>query len=137
MLPTNYSFMNYIALVSSWLSGRIADWHLSQPGFDPSFGNLARLATLKSSDRLKQICLWMTYIYISLILFIYLYIPYFIYLFIYPLFYLFIYISLILFIYLYILYLFIIYLFILSIIYFLFIYISFIYLFIYELCVCM
>ena len=34
-------------------------------GFDPSFGNLA---TLKSSDRTKQICLWMTriyYIYIS------------------------------------------------------------------------
>ena len=37
----------------------------SQLGFDPSFGNLACLATLKSSDRTKPICLWMTiYIYI-------------------------------------------------------------------------
>ena len=32
---------------------------LSQPVFDPSFGNLARLATLMSSDRTKQICPWM------------------------------------------------------------------------------
>ena len=38
---------------------------MSQPGFDPSFGNLACVATLKSSDRTKQVCLWMTiYIYI-------------------------------------------------------------------------
>ena len=37
-------------LASSWLSGRILDWRLSQPVFDPSFGNLARLATLMSSD---------------------------------------------------------------------------------------
>ena len=41
-------------------------WCLSQPGFDPSYC----LATLMSSDRTKQICLWMTiyiyiYIYIS------------------------------------------------------------------------
>ena len=49
-----------------WLPrGRILDWRLSQLSFDPSFGNLARLATLMSSDRTKQICLWMTiYIYI-------------------------------------------------------------------------
>ena len=33
-------------------------------GFNPSFRNLACLATLKSSDRTKQVCLWMTYIYI-------------------------------------------------------------------------
>ena len=34
-------------------------------GFDPSFGNLACLATLVSSDQTKQICLWTTiYIYI-------------------------------------------------------------------------
>ena len=52
-------------LVSSWLGGRILDWRLSQPGFDPSFWNLACLATLKSSDRTIQACLWMTiYIYI-------------------------------------------------------------------------
>ena len=53
------------------------DWRLSQPGFDPSFWNLACLATLKSSDRTKQICLWMTiyilyiYIYIYIIIYIY------------------------------------------------------------------
>ena len=47
-----------LALDSSWLRGRILDWRLSQPGFDPSFGNLACLATLMSSDRTKQICLW-------------------------------------------------------------------------------
>ena len=52
-------------LVSLWLSGRILDWNFSQLGFDPSFRNLACLATLKSSDRTKQVCLWMTiYIYI-------------------------------------------------------------------------
>ena len=38
---------------------------MSQPGFDPSYGNLVCLATVLSSDRTKQICLWMTiYIYI-------------------------------------------------------------------------
>ena len=43
---------------------RILDWRLSQPGFDPSYRNLC-LATLMSSDRTKQISLWMTiYIYI-------------------------------------------------------------------------
>ena len=48
-----------------YIYGRILDWRLSQPGFDASFGNLACLATLMSSDRTKQICLWMTiYIYI-------------------------------------------------------------------------
>ena len=51
-------------MVSSWLSGRILDWRFSHPGFNPSFGNLACLATLKSSDRTKQVCLWMTYTYI-------------------------------------------------------------------------
>ena len=40
-------------MVSSWLSGRILDWHFSQPGFDPSFGNLACLATLKICDTMK------------------------------------------------------------------------------------
>ena len=55
------------SLVSLWLSGRILDWRLSQPGFDPSFRNLVCLATLKSSDRTKQICLWITiYIFASL-----------------------------------------------------------------------
>ena len=38
---------------------------MSQPGFDPSYGKLVCLATLMSSDRTKQICLWMTiYIYV-------------------------------------------------------------------------
>ena len=47
------------------MRGRVSDWHLSQPGFDPSHGKLVCLATLMSSDRTKQICLWMTiYIYI-------------------------------------------------------------------------
>ena len=54
-----------LLLVSSWLRGRVLDWRLSQPGFDASYGNLVCLATLMSSDRTKQICLWMTiYIYI-------------------------------------------------------------------------
>ena len=35
------------------------DWRLSQPGFDPSYGNLVCLASLMSTDRTKQICLWM------------------------------------------------------------------------------
>ena len=61
-----------LALVSSWLSGRILNWRFSHLSFDPSFGNLACQATLKISDRTKQICLWMTlYIYI----YIYIYIP--------------------------------------------------------------
>ena len=53
-----------LLLVPSWLRGRDLDWHLSQLGFDPSYGKLVCLATLMSSDRMKQICLWMTiYIY--------------------------------------------------------------------------
>ena len=57
-----------LMLVSSWLRGRVLDWRLTQPGFDPSYGNLVCLATLMSSDRTKQICLWMTiYIYIYII----------------------------------------------------------------------
>ena len=42
------------------------DWRLSQLGFDPSYGKLICLATLMSSDRTKQICLWDDlYIYTS------------------------------------------------------------------------
>ena len=53
---------------SSWLRGRVLDWCLSQPGFDPSYGKLVCLATLMSSDRTKQICQWMTiYIYIYIL----------------------------------------------------------------------
>ena len=37
------------------------------------FGNLACLAILKSSDRMKQVCLWMT-IYRDICIFIYIYI---------------------------------------------------------------
>ena len=42
----------------------VSDWRLSQPGFHPSFVNLACLATLKSCDTTKQsVCEWQ-YIYI-------------------------------------------------------------------------
>ena len=55
----------FIATSSSCLMGRGFYWHLCQPGFDPSYGKLVCLATLISSDRTKQICLWMMiYIYI-------------------------------------------------------------------------
>ena len=40
-----------------YMSGRILIWCFSQPGFNPIFGFLACLATLKSSDRTKQVCL--------------------------------------------------------------------------------
>ena len=49
------------------LKCRVSDWHLSQPGFAPSYGKLVCLARPMSSDRTKQSCLWMTlslYIYI-------------------------------------------------------------------------
>ena len=54
------------------IANRVSIPALSQPGFDPSFGNLACLAPLKSSDGTKHICLWM-------ILFIYIYIYIYIY----------------------------------------------------------
>ena len=45
---------------------RSMDWLLSQPGFDLSYGKLICLASLWSSDRTKQTCLWMTiYDYIA------------------------------------------------------------------------
>ena len=37
---------------------QILDWSLSQPGFDPSFGNLACQATLKICDITKSVCGW-------------------------------------------------------------------------------
>ena len=50
----------------------VSDWRLSQPGFAPSNGKLVCLATLMSSDRTKQICLWMTiYIYIYIYIYIF------------------------------------------------------------------
>ena len=49
-----------LLLVPPWLRGRDLDWRLSQPGFDPSYRKLVCLATPMSSDRMKQICLWMT-----------------------------------------------------------------------------
>ena len=63
-----FIFLCFLILKISWLSSRILDWCLSQPGFEPSFGNLAYLATLKSSDRTKQVCLRMSiyiHIYVS------------------------------------------------------------------------
>ena len=45
-------------------------WRYSQPGFYPSFGNLAYLATLMNSDRTKQsVCGWQ-YIYIYIYIYI-------------------------------------------------------------------
>ena len=68
-----------LLLVSSWLMGRVLDWRLSQPGFDPSYGNLVCQATLMSSVRTKQICLWMTiYIYIYYVLILSMYLDLFI-----------------------------------------------------------
>ena len=64
MIHNRLKFTSLLLLVSSWLRGRVLNWRLSQPGFDPSYGKLVCLATLMSSDRMKQICLWMTiYIY--------------------------------------------------------------------------
>ncbi len=52
----------------------MAEWleaWIGQPGFDPSYGKLICLATLMSSDRMKQICLWMTiYLYIYIYIYI-------------------------------------------------------------------
>ena len=64
MIHNRLKFISLL-LVSSWLRVRVLNWRLSQSGFDPGYGNLVCLATLMSSDRTKQICLWMTiYIYI-------------------------------------------------------------------------
>ena len=54
----------------SWRVKGLA-WRLSYPGFDPGYGKLICQATLMSSDRTKQICLWMT---IDLSIYIYIYI---------------------------------------------------------------
>ena len=58
------------------------DRRLSQPGFNPSYGKLMYLATLMSSDRTKQICLWMT-IYIYIYMHVYKYFKICIYIYIY------------------------------------------------------
>ena len=52
-------------MVESWIGV------LSQPGFDPSFGNLPSLATLKSCDITKTVCLWMTIYIIYIYIYIY------------------------------------------------------------------
>ena len=50
LTKTNVIHKRLNFLRSRWFPrGRILDWRLSQPGFDPSFWNLACLATLKSS----------------------------------------------------------------------------------------
>ena len=65
-----YSVTNYIYIyIYIYI---IFDWRYNQPGFDPSFGNLACLATLMSSDRTK-VCMWMI-IYIYIYIYIYMYI---------------------------------------------------------------
>ena len=69
-----YRPLTHLFILSTALSHthtHTLDWRLSQPGFDPRFGNLALLATLMSSGRTKQICLWMTiYIYIYIYIYI-------------------------------------------------------------------
>ena len=68
-----YIYIIYLAAAgSSWLRVRGLDWRFSQQGFDPSNVKLICLATLMSSDRKKQICLWMT-IYIYIYIYIYMY----------------------------------------------------------------
>ena len=63
--PSYIDIERRVALVSSWLSGRILDWRFSRSGFDPRFGNLSCLATLKSCDTTKQsVCGDNIYIYI-------------------------------------------------------------------------
>ena len=52
---TTYNKYIYIYVYVCVCVCGILDWRLSQPDFDPSFGNLACLATLKSSDRTKQV----------------------------------------------------------------------------------
>ena len=67
-LPKFLSFIYIYIYIYIYIRVRGLDWHLSQPGFDPGYGKLVCLATLMSSDRTKQICMWMTiyiYIYIS------------------------------------------------------------------------
>ena len=63
MIHNHLKFTSQLLAPRGWRVWGLA-WRLSQPGFDPSYGNLVCLATLMSSDRTKQICLWMTiYIY--------------------------------------------------------------------------
>ena len=64
MIHNRLKFTSLLLAPRGWRV-RGLDWRLSQPGFDPSYGKLICLATLMSSDRTKQICLWMNiYIYI-------------------------------------------------------------------------
>ena len=55
------------------------DWRLSHSSFDPSFGNLVSQATLKSSDKTKQVFLWMTIQYLIIYVFTDTYIYFYIY----------------------------------------------------------
>ena len=84
---THTQIIYFVATVSSWLRGRCLDWRLSQPGFDPSYEKLVCLATLMNSDRMKQICQWITHTHnththIYIYIYIYIYIIY-IYIYIY------------------------------------------------------
>ena len=69
MIHNRLKFISLLLAPSGWRV-RGLDWRLSQPGFDPSYGKLICLATLMSSEKTKQICLWMTiYIYIYICVF--------------------------------------------------------------------
>ena len=63
MIHNRLKFTSMLLAPRGWRV-RSLDCRLSQPGLDPSSGKLICLATLMSSDRTKQICLWMT-IYIK------------------------------------------------------------------------
>ena len=63
MIRNRLNFLRLRLFPRGWVVESF-DWRFRQSGFDPSFGNLACLATMKSSDRTKLVCLWMTiYIY--------------------------------------------------------------------------
>ena len=59
MIHNHLKLTSLLLAPRSWMV-RSLHWRLSQPGFDPSYGKLICLATLMTSDRTKQICLWMT-----------------------------------------------------------------------------
>ena len=71
MIHNRLKFTSLLLAPRGWRL-RGLGWHLSQPGFDPSYEKLICLATLMSSNRTKQICLWMTiYIYIYIYIYIF------------------------------------------------------------------
>ena len=57
VIHKRFNFLRLCQFPRGWV---VESWRFSQPGFDPSFGNLACLATLKSCDSTKQsVCGWL------------------------------------------------------------------------------